>query len=831
MRFRSLISVSAIFGLIIVVAIAAIIAVMASVSEFYADRATSDAFDAVKRGLHREIPSVIGAALAPAENIVKAVAADLGSGSFRGMSWQNGDAELGSDSYGLLYHAHAFDLPNVFYCRGVDSGYITAYNAAMVWPVSENTSAPISITKRRRQVLPSGIYVGSAEALNQTAWPATFIQQPVNYNCSDRPWFKSAVEAGRGVTSWGSPYLLEFRTGPVPGITVAHSISYSTDDPVVVGVDFSVASLVERVLDVLPTENSMAAIYDATSGYLLASTTPPANVSSPEDAPIAPDIKGCPYFSNTTTYTNVTTTVNGTVTWYMKEGYVLGFATAERCLMVQRAVVEGTFPSGYLGVVVPVTRAGLNWSVVVAVPEKDVFGDITLGTRITIGIAIGIGVLAILVSVLCAWLCVSRPLGVLGGQLAAAAAFDLTSEPFFCIPAEVASMQTSFQTMQRHLGVFREYLPQGLFAQLFESSEEDAAVGDRIIISPRGGTVRVAPATSSAGAADLSGDLPHASSQRGRSVGSERSSKSGARSVVSRDGSTSTTLTKHMTEVERRAKYAHAVQLAQGIAARVTVATVLVLRIRMPEVLPAARLPALQQIVGSIVHRVAEENGVVEAFSGDEVSVTFNVHQTCSRHPAAAASTAFRILADCNGLADAAAFLPAIGIATGSVLSGAVSVERFRSMVSTGRTARVARLLPSLLGERSGVVCASLSAASSVEGTVGVKTRPFAPLVVPWGVSVPVSVVDSVGGVGAGFESEEWMYQLDANARGAKVESEHSVYDRALHALMSDSESAVSDAASLLRSPEAEPHDVPTLALLDLVSHRMAPLKATGFGF
>lgn len=121
---------------------------------------------------------------------------------------------------------------------------------------------------------------------------------------------------------------------------------------------------------------------------------------------------------------------------------------------------------------------GLDWLLVIVVPEDDFMGGIYASTRTTVLICIGILVLTVIFGLVYSAR-ISRPLKTLSDQVSRVQ--ELKLDNVFNLGssvAEVNSMEDALGRMQAGLSSFRRYVPADLVRQILELGEEATLGGD-----------------------------------------------------------------------------------------------------------------------------------------------------------------------------------------------------------------------------------------------------------------------------------------------------------------------------------------------------------------
>eukprot|EP00758_Cryptobia_borreli_P013429 Tbor_TRINITY_DN5832_c5_g1::TRINITY_DN5832_c5_g1_i1::g.6049::m.6049 len=143
--------------------------------------------------------------------------------------------------------------------------------------------------------------------------------------------------------------------------------------------------------------------------------------------------------------------------------------------------------------IVTLKAGGMNWRIILFLPENDIIDGIVAGRDLAIYICITITVFAVIVNFLFVTLLL-RPLntvaedmyrvasmqdmGEVSANVSVTTGADVpgpltkkSAEPSLSVFSEIATLQFAFNIMRTELGKIKSYLPQSVLAQLYGSDE------------------------------------------------------------------------------------------------------------------------------------------------------------------------------------------------------------------------------------------------------------------------------------------------------------------------------------------------------------------------
>ena len=386
-------------------------------------------------------------------------------------------------------------------------------------------------------------------------------------------------------------------------------------------------------------------------------------------------------------------------------------------------------------------NAGLQWKLVLLMPEDDITGSVVKGRNIAIGTMCGVGVVLALVAFIFVAF-VLRPLQRVGDRMYLAADLnDTEKDDDMSALTEIALLQGSYRNLRAKLNEMKAFVPQALLHG--NELDEDDPVDDPVAKSP-----------SEHSAKSRSGPIEDHSSSLPLETSGDLSQTSGHSGQVGRGLNVTASLVK------------------KNISA-------LVINIRkfqnsLDPLEAAAGLQLCDRLYHVIHAEVRDQKGVIGVFHGDHFLVTYNAASPAATAPKRAALTALKV---CEAV-KALSYCATCGISSGPAVCGKAGCSELKGFSCVGPVIvqaiaieRLAKLFSQRYGE-SVCVLSYGSCMADIECDVHFQIVDF--------VAMPnlEFLLHIVGKKGA--KDEEWMYQLHEHESSDPYSAINAAF-RALH--------------------------------------------------
>lgn len=271
------------------------------------------------------------------------------------------------------------------------------------------------------------------------------VSEDVQYDPRVRPWYKGARQSKAAY--WTDVYI--FNSLQVPGITAAYPAFTSGDGPLrgVVGADITLSQLAEFLQGLAISERGVAFLMDE-RGQLIA---------FPGESAVTSDANG---------------KMRQLLAREMNNPMVTAAVRAYEDSNQNRFEFEfeGEAAIGFVAAFPP--EFGKPWRTVVLVPEDDFLGPIKRNSLVTLGISLGILLLAVYLGLRFASN-IARPVELLTEEMNKIRDFHLGERiQVKSYIREIQLMAAAINSMKNGLEAFRLYVPAELVRELIRSGEE-----------------------------------------------------------------------------------------------------------------------------------------------------------------------------------------------------------------------------------------------------------------------------------------------------------------------------------------------------------------------
>jgi class 3 adenylate cyclase len=445
--------------------------------------------------------------------------------------------------------------------------------------------------------------------------------------------------------------------------------------------------------------------------------------------------------------------------------------------------------------------AGLNLTLVLVMPEKDVVGDVTASRNIAIGVSAGVVVLMATASFMFV-VVMLNPLTHVAARMLRAATFD--AEPTqlkLSKMKEVQNLQDAYVCMNQELTRIRSFVPQSVL-QAGRGKVVDDTYGENELDDD--------PDDSDAGLSAMAVQ-ELAVSRDSRTKKSRTNEHDDNRSVDSRRSKRSSAYTsKGTSRITRLSAPAVVTSLDCSLRSQnvsVVVANCngfLALTDRMNH---ADVVGTLAHLVSHVLDTVQMRNGVLAYFHGDHFAATFNAVRPCPTHARNAVATALAVTAAEMPDGAPARMSMRAGVSTGKCLIGNVGTVEAKAYSVIGPAftqALVLERLTRVYTTDEGLPVAALATQRTCEDAAKSHSYEYVDLLELPCAHLPVLVGRLVGPKETlAANQHEWLYVVD----GAKTNDPHAPANAAMSALAAG---RLSDVGRFLDSLQTVPSDPTT---------------------
>lgn len=297
----------------------------------------------------------------------------------------------------------------------------------------------------------------------------------LDYDPRDRPWYNAAVAAGEA--TWSDIYPFASQDYPLLGLTAAQPVYTDTGElQGVLAIDFTLVQI-STFLQNLEIGTSGQAFIIERSGEMVASSADERPFVEGDDA-----LQRLKVLDSQ--IPRIQTAATGLIEKFGSFDAIRGSNQLTLTLNGQRELIQVT----------PINDLrGLDWLVVVVIPEQDFMGQINRNTRLTIGLCLLSLTVAVLVAVLTSrW--IARPLLQLNAAAKRLAIGEWDRPMPASRPDEIGELATSFDQMRQQLKDSFEVLERKNqeLKQLDELKDEFLANTSHELLTPLNGIIGIA---------------------------------------------------------------------------------------------------------------------------------------------------------------------------------------------------------------------------------------------------------------------------------------------------------------------------------------------------
>ncbi|PSN17273.1 diguanylate cyclase, partial [filamentous cyanobacterium CCP5] len=293
------------------------------------------------------------------------------------------------------------------------------------------------------------------------------------YDSRQRPWYRAAIEAERPV--WTEVYFA-FTTG-LPNVTAALPV-YDERDRQLLGVCATDVVLPEEFRSFLAGlkvgDSGQAYVIDRQGNLISSSTDEPLMIRQGQDQ---------------TVFLKATASSNPLVSQSAQE-LQSRYGAFNQIRQGQQFIVDLAGERQYLGVLPLSDGLGLDWLIVVVVPESDFMGQIHANTRLTIGLC-GVALAIALVIGILSTQRVTRPILQLNAAVKDIAQGswdrrvtlnrrDEVGQLGDSVNQMAAQLQASFAALERQKDAFARFFPPEYLRFLQKESVTEIVLGDHV---------------------------------------------------------------------------------------------------------------------------------------------------------------------------------------------------------------------------------------------------------------------------------------------------------------------------------------------------------------